>query len=132
MSIAIQIRFADVDMMGIVHNAVYLHYFEQSRLEYFTEHLGHDWDWIQKGFILAKNSVEYHAPLFLSDRPLIDIHVVNIGTKSFELGYTVYTNKMTKQVHATGASTIVCMNHAKKETILIPEDLRSFLESESK
>lgn len=129
MNIAIQIRFADVDMMGIVHNAVYLHYFEQARLEYFTSHLGGDWDWIENGFILAKNEVEYHVPLYLTDKPLIDVHVDKIGSKSFVLGYTVYTRKKEKVIHATGASTIVCMNHKEKATISIPEALKKFLES---
>ena len=38
--VQIQIRFADIDAMGHVNNAVYLSYFEFTRVHYFSELLG--------------------------------------------------------------------------------------------
>jgi acyl-CoA thioesterase FadM len=32
----IQIRFNDIDLAGHVHNAIYLSYFEQGRLDFFN------------------------------------------------------------------------------------------------
>jgi acyl-CoA thioester hydrolase len=60
----IQIRFSDCDMMGHVNNAVYLNYFELTRIYYFRELLGKDWDWRKNGIILRKNEIEYFVPVF--------------------------------------------------------------------
>jgi len=55
----IQIRFADIDIMGHVNNAVYLSYFEYTRVYYFEKLVGKKWDWKNNGTILIKNEVEY-------------------------------------------------------------------------
>ena len=55
----IQVRYADVDSMGHVNNAVYLSYFENARLHYFKHMLGSNWDWKRDGIILLKNEVQY-------------------------------------------------------------------------
>ena len=54
LSTKIQIRFADCDLAGHVHNAAYLHYFEQARMHFFVAQLGDGWDWKKTGFILKK------------------------------------------------------------------------------
>jgi acyl-CoA thioester hydrolase len=129
MKVPIQIRFADIDMMGIAHNAIYFHYFEQARLQYFAHFLGTNWDWQKKGFIVASNSIDYKIPLVLTDRPFIEIKVEAIGTKSFELSYLVTTGKDHDKLHATGKTVMVAMNNIEKKTIELPVELRQALES---
>jgi acyl-CoA thioester hydrolase len=51
----IQVRFADIDVMGHVNNAVYLSYFEMTRVHYFQELLGLTWDWKAHGVLLVRN-----------------------------------------------------------------------------
>lgn len=41
--VEIQVRFADLDVMGHVNNSVYLSYFEMARVHYFGELLGYNW-----------------------------------------------------------------------------------------
>ena len=45
----IQVRFADLDVMGHVNNSVYLSYFEMTRVHYFKELVGANWDWRNEG-----------------------------------------------------------------------------------
>ena len=59
----IQIRFADIDVMGHVNNAVYLSYFEMARVHYFKQILGEEWDWNSDGILLARNEIDYLSPI---------------------------------------------------------------------
>jgi len=43
-TIPVQVRNYEVDWQGIVHNAVYLLYFEIGRVDYF-KHIGPPWNW---------------------------------------------------------------------------------------
>ena len=49
----IQVRFADIDVLGHVNNAIYLSYFEMTRVHYFNELLGESWDWKKKRCIIG-------------------------------------------------------------------------------
>ena len=46
-----EIRFADIDSYGIVHNAIFLLFFEESRINLFKKIVG-VWDW-KKGVLVA-------------------------------------------------------------------------------
>ena len=114
-SYPIQIRFSDIDTMGIVHNAVYLQYFEQARLFFFKELAGTDWDWVSHGVIVARNEVDYLIPVFLQDEINVEIFCVSIGNSSFCLGYKVWAKNSTGNLlKAKGQSIMVCYNHATK------------------
>ncbi|MEZ4936872.1 MAG: acyl-CoA thioesterase [Crocinitomicaceae bacterium] len=121
----IQIRFSDVDLMGHVNNAVYLNYFEVARMNYFNEILGHDWDWISNGILLANNTIDYHYPLLLNDAVQVETRCIKVGTKSFVLEYNLFVLKESDKVkYASGHSTLVCYNYNEKQSIPVPEKLK--------
>ena len=121
----IQVRYADVDSMGHVNNAVYLSYFENARLHYFKHMLGGNWNWKRDGIILLKNEVQYIKSVLLEDSPEITISVQKIGSKSFVLGYEL---KVESVLYCIGSSTLVCYDSNIQSTILIPELMRVKLE----
>ena len=121
----IQVRFSDIDVMGHVNNAVYLNYFETSRMHYFKQILGVNWDWNADGIILLRNEVNYLKPLLLQDEPIITISVVKIGTKSFDLGYEL---KVGDVIYTQGKTTLVCFNYKANTSTAIPVALRLKLE----
>jgi len=84
---AIHVRWADIDALQHVNNAVYLSYFEQARIDYFRA-LG-CWDWDKVGMLLARTEVEYLRPLVIRDRAWILTRTVKLGTKSFEMEYLI-------------------------------------------
>ena len=86
----IQVRFADLDVMGHVNNSVYLSYFEMARVHYFGHLLGYEWDWTKDGVVLVKNEVEYQKPILLKHRPKNTVSLEHIGSKSFTLSYEVF------------------------------------------
>ena len=71
----IRVRNYEVDWQGIVHNAVYLLYFETGRIEYFRAlGLRIDLESIKHGnrMVLVRNEINYRAPAKFDD--LLDVH----------------------------------------------------------
>ena len=120
----LQIRFADIDVMGHVNNANYLHYFELARLHFFGELLGEDWDWKSYGILLAKNTVEYKYPVVLTDQISVEIYCCRIGEKSFTFKYQIVDSE---KCFAEGESVVVCFDYHKNSSIPIPEKMLTVL-----
>ena len=118
----VEIRFADIDAMGHVNNAVYFSYFEQARMAYFKERVARIWDWNEDGVIVARNEIDYVFPVFLNDRMVIRLWVEHVGSKSFTVCYRVVVGE---RLCATGKSVLVCFNHKNKATQLLPEAWRT-------
>ncbi|MDP5075903.1 MAG: acyl-CoA thioesterase [Flavobacteriales bacterium] len=113
---SVEIRFADIDAMGHVNNAVYFSYFEQARMAYFKERVARIWNWNEDGVIVARNEIDYIYPVFLNDRMNIRLWVEHVGNKSFSVCY---------RVCATGKSVLFCFNHKEKRPQAIPEAWRA-------
>jgi acyl-CoA thioester hydrolase len=124
----IQVRFSDIDAMGIVHNAIYFEYFEQSRLLFFKELVGTKWDWSTHGVIVARNETDYLEPVFLNEDILVEVFCTSIGTTSFSLGYKLMARNGTEnRLKAKGQSVIVCYNHETKTKTAIFDSWKELL-----
>ena len=122
----IEVRFADIDVMGHVNNAVYLSYFEQARIGFFKLIADENWDWQKLGILLAKNEVNYLAPLLLNDEAWIETRCVRLGEKSMTFAYEI--KKMLKgqgMLITTGQSVLVCFDATTQKTISVPDAWRS-------
>lgn len=118
----IHIRFADIDVMGHVNNAVYLNYFEQARMHWFKALIGEKWDWRTHGVILARNEIDYIQPVLLQDDAEIDTTVVNIGTKSLTLTFEVFRKVNGERLLAAkGLCVLVCFDHSQQKTVPVFE-----------
>ncbi len=121
----IQIRFSDIDSMGHVNNAVYLNYFEYARMMYINELVGSDWDWINRGMLLANNTIDYLVPVLLTDKAEVETSCLKIGNKSFILEYNLYVNRKGERIKCTtGTSTLVSFNYTENKSILVPEEFK--------
>jgi acyl-CoA thioester hydrolase len=117
----IEIRFADIDVMGHVNNAIYLNYFEQARIDFFKKQIGTEWDWTKHGIILGRNEIDYIDPVLFSDDLHIETWCSRIGTKSLEFSYEVFVPGSEKKIKAQGKSVMVCFDYHEKKTIPVPE-----------
>ncbi len=120
----VQVRFADIDVMGHVNNAVYLSYFEMTRVHYFEHLLGSKWDYNKDGFLLARNEVDYILPIFLTDKPIIKMTTKNLGNKSFTFCYEIYVQE---ELRTKGLSVMVGYDSVNGKTIEIPAKMREAL-----
>lgn len=116
----IQVRFADIDKLGHVNNAIYLTYFEIARMQFFEDEFKNitDLDWKTKGLILAKTEVEFLSPILLDDKVEIETYCSKIGNKSFDLAYRVYKiNQFGRALAARGSSVLVAYNYVEQKSI---------------
>lgn len=118
-STPLQVRFADCDIAGHIHNAVYLHYFESGRMNFFVTELGATWDWKKHGIILKKNIVEYHEPGRLEEQLRVEVTCNKIGSSSFTLHYQILNAK--NVLKCEGESVIVCFDYTIEKVSHIPD-----------
>ncbi len=126
-SIAIDVRFRDLDAMGHVNNAVMFTYFEEGRKHFFFSAF--------KGaslkdfnFILASISCDYLHPVRLEDKPRLWMWAEDIGKKSFTLAYCLTADGDRDFVFARGKSVQVCYDYSGGRSIPIPDRMRKVLE----
>jgi acyl-CoA thioester hydrolase len=117
----VEIRFADIDMLGHLNNAKYITYLESARIKYFDEVVG-EIDWKKNGFILARTVIDYKGPVLLKDRHVtIYTKCSKMGNKSFDLTYILVKTNNQQEV-ASGVTTLVAFNYAAQHTVQIPEE----------
>lgn len=117
-SVPIQLRFVDTDALGHVNNANYLSYCEMARVEYFNTVLGDVIDWKKQGIILARTEIDYRAPLFLNNKPMVHVCCSRIGNKSFVMSYKI---EQDGKIFAEGNTVMVCYNFVDDHPILMPD-----------
>ena len=123
-----EIRFADIDSYGIVHNAKYLIYFEQSRIHLFQKIAG-DWDWQKSGVLVASQKVEYRHPVKLSDKLEVEVWVKSVGKKSLTIAYEAFiVDESIRHLSAESETVIVCFNPISNETVEVPKLWRESIE----
>lgn len=126
--IPIQIRFADVDMAHHVHNGVYLHWFELARMELLRGFIPKGHDWRKQGLILARNEIDYRAPVHLHDRIEAECRPGRTGGKSFDLHYRIVRiDGEARALCAEGRSVMVCFDYTLNRATGIPEEWRKAL-----
>lgn len=124
----IHIRWADIDALQHVNNAVYLSYFEQARIDYFREVVV--WNWDELGMILASNTVHYHKPLFARDQAWVKMRTSRLGNKSFEMEYLVVRKQGDGEEIITSASAVmVAYDYRADQTIPLPASYRTAIEA---
>lgn len=121
----VEVRFVDIDGMGHVNNAVFATFFELGRTRYFQRVLG------AKGladidFILARQEIDFLAPILLSDEVRVGLRVSSIGRTSFEYEYELERNG---QPAARGKSVQVFFDYARSAKKPVPSRFREIVET---
>ncbi|MCB0721996.1 MAG: acyl-CoA thioesterase [Ignavibacteriae bacterium] len=111
--IPIRVRTFDVDSQGIVHNAVYLQYFEIGRVEYIREF---EYKIDKNGIfnnelkvVVVNNTINYHFPAFLDDSLNVYTRIKWIKNSSFCFEHVI-ENDTTKQILCSGSGILVNLN----------------------
>ena len=119
----LQVRFNDLDMAGHVHNSVYLNYFEIGRIDYFNQVITNNWNWKEKGILVARNEVDYLKPTHFYDNIFVETFCENVGKKSLTLGYKIFKEKdSVKELCSTGRSILVCFDFELNGSVEVFEE----------
>lgn len=126
-----EIRFGDIDAAGIVNNAVFLTYFEQSRIAYFAGLVGREWDWHHAGMVVVRHEVDYRRPIPFGADATIYTWTQAVGTKSVTFAYEVWLHAAGQNhLSAEARTTLVCFDHAAGHPIAVPDAWKAAMASE--
>lgn len=82
----IDVRFADLDPLAHVNNAVYLTYLESARFDYYQragiwspDHA------MQTGMVVAHIDIDYLVPILFGQAIRVGLRVTRLGNKSFTM-----------------------------------------------
>jgi acyl-CoA thioester hydrolase len=123
----IRVRYAEIDGQGVVFNAHWLTYFDDSCTR-FMESLGFGSDfWVSEfDVMLVKATIEWAGPARFDEWIDVAVEPVRLGTKSFDLRYTAAVGE-----HAccTATITYVAVVPGANTSIEIPDRVRRALEA---
>ena len=124
-----QVKFHEVDMLGVCNNAVYFNYFEDARLRY-TQDIKKKYNLkeLLEGnsfFIMAHNDCDYYESAHLDDELIIYTRISFIKNSSF--GFEHLVEKVSSQrIIASGRGVVVHIDKSKMTPLqLLSEFLKA-------
>src|SRR5215207_7741686 len=90
----VRVRFCETDLMGIVHHASYLVYFEAGRVEWLRRRGVAYADWAGRGVHLpvVEAHASYRAPARFDDLLDIETTLAELRTVSLKFTYKIHRN----------------------------------------
>ncbi len=118
------LRFSDIDAMGIVNNAVFFTYFEESRVHFFSELIRNQWDWNSAGVVVARHEISYRHPIKYHSQVEIFTWADRLGGKSLDMAYEVWIADEGRGalLAAEARSTLVAYNHLSGKSCAVPQE----------
>jgi acyl-CoA thioester hydrolase len=86
----VSIRYRDLDPNGHVNNGSINQFFEDGRVHFREERMGHLGKEILTGFAVVHFDADYHAPLSYPGKVDVGTVVINVGTTSYGLGQGIF------------------------------------------
>jgi acyl-CoA thioester hydrolase len=123
--LTLRIRFCETDLMGIVHHANYLQYFEAGRVEWLRRRGVTYADWARRGIHLpvVDAQLRYRAPAHFDDLISIETRLTALRSHSLRYDYVIF-REATKL--AEGSTRLACVD-GKHALMQIPEDVEEVL-----
>jgi acyl-CoA thioester hydrolase len=122
---SIEVRYADLDTMRHVNNAVYLSYIEHARSGYLTASC--QWDWTTLSMVLAKTDISYRQSIHFHNRPLVWIRTSRLGKSSMTQEVVISEKDRKDLIYATATVVLVHIDHKSGRPLPIPDYIRQRL-----
>ena len=126
---SLRVRFCDTDLMGVVHHANYLTYFEMGRVEWLRRRGVTYNDWTARGVFLSvvEVSVRYRAPARFDDTLNVEACLIELRTASLRFGYRLAREG---ELLAEGMTRLACVSRDSQPRRLPEDVVRVFLSAE--
>jgi acyl-CoA thioester hydrolase len=118
----VRARFAETDAQGVVHNSVYLVWFEIARIAYLEEHAGGYPALRETGLesFVLESHVRYRQPAHFDDRLRIHARVAELRGARFRFDYEV---RRDGELIADGWTAHACVDAETLRPTRIPQAL---------
>jgi acyl-CoA thioester hydrolase len=122
-----RVRFCETDLMGIVHHASYLVYFEAGRVEWLRNRGITYSDWMARGVQLpvATAELRYRAPARFDDLLVIETTLAKLRSVSLDFHYRIVRDGDGVLI-AEGSTRLACID-ADLKLLRIPDDIKATL-----
>lgn len=125
----IRVRSNEVDWQGVVHNAVYLHYFEVGRMSYF-ETIGLpiviDQNAAEWRVVIGRNEIDYRSAAQFHDQLIVHTRIAWIRNSSFAVqGYL--DDAVTGKLIAENVSLHVWLDKHTQVPVMVPQFFRNIV-----
>ena len=119
----IQMRFADVDMLGHVNNVNQQHYFDVGKSDFFAQVLDPAPNWKQEGLITVSTYNDYLAQIRYGEPIAVLTRIEKVGNKSFTL-FQQIVNTATQEVKTQSRSVLVAFDFVAQVSSALLEPWR--------
>lgn len=123
----LRVRFSETDAQGVVHNAVYLVWFEIARIAYLDQYPGGYRRLIEEGIeaTTVESHVRYRAGVRFDDCLRVWARVSDLRGARFRFEYVIERNS---EVVADGWTSHSCVDAATLRPTRMPDALRRRIE----
>jgi acyl-CoA thioester hydrolase len=122
----IVMRWGDMDAIGHLNNTQYFRYLEQVRLEWL-ESLGHGIQPGGVGPVIAATSCTFRRELTYPATVVVSLELEHLGRSSIRLRHHFYREGDDDTVYAYADVTLVWVDYAKGQAVVLPEPIRAAL-----
>lgn len=124
----IEVRFADLDMLGHVNNATLVTYLEVARWQWWRAYLaGRPFE--EEGFLVARVEVDYRSPILITDEVQVEVVCAKVGRTSFEMAYRVVAGQDGRLL-AEARTVQVMMDFATQRPVELRPATRTWLDTQ--
>ena len=123
------VRFAETDLMGIVHHSQYVVWMEEGRSD-FMRRKGFtfdQWEAANIGFAVSELNLRYHAPARYGERVTVRTRVESLRSRQIVFGYEI-VNADSRQALVTGTVKLLAVDR-QNQVRSIPREVQRLLTS---
>ena len=124
--VEVRVRFGETDLMGIVHHASYLSYFEAARVAWLRRRGVNYKTWAARGWHLpvVEAHVRYRAPARFEDVLTVEVALSELRSHSLRYAYRILRDEdgTSQMILADGETRLACVNDTH-ELIRLPDPL---------
>lgn len=101
----VQLRFADIDILGHVNNSVYLQLMDLGKSRYFEAAAPENIDWKRVNVVIVNVNVDFYAPAYFHEPLMVATQATSISERSMRLEQRIY-NAETGQTKCVGRTVM--------------------------
>ena len=121
------VRFAETDLMGIVHHSQYIVWMEEGRSDLMRRKgfTFDQWEAANIGFAVSEMNLRYHTPARYGERVTVRTRIESLRSRQLVFAYEV-VNADSQQVLVTGTVKLIAVNQ-QNQVRTIPKEVLALL-----